>query len=182
VALLAVVLVAATLTKGMGFTARAHPSSLEAGTMLAARRWVIPRSVRELANPVATTDEVVHGGMKHWADHCATCHANDGSGRTEIGRSLYPPAPDMRKARTQEMTDGELFYVIEHGIPFTGMPAWGNGTTEGERESWQLVRFIRYLPRLTDREQTEMEKLNPKSAAQMEQERRINDFLKGKEE
>jgi len=59
------------------------------------------------------------------------------------------------------------------------MPAWGTGTDEGERESWALVLFIRHLPQLTDTELTEMEKLNPKSAGQIEEERRIDDFLKG---
>ena len=78
------------------------------------------------------------------------------------------------------MSDGELFYVIERGLPFTGMPAWGNGTAAGEQQSWALVRFIRYLPRLSEAEIAEMEKLNPKSAAQIEEERETNDFLTGK--
>ena len=179
-ALFVVGLLVAMLTKGMGFTARAEPSSFESRTMLAARRWATPRSARDQVNPVPGTDEVAREGMEHWADHCATCHANDGSGKTEIGRSLYPPAPDMREPRTQGLTDGELFYIIERGVPFTGMPAWGTGMPEGERESWKLVRFIRHLPQLTDNELTEMEKLNPKSATQTDDERRINDFLRGK--
>jgi mono/diheme cytochrome c family protein len=179
-ALCAIVFAAAMFAKGMGFTSRGQPSAFEEKTMLAARRWATPRAIRDQVNPVGATDEIVRGGMEHWADHCATCHANDGSGRTEIGRSLYPPAPDMRAPRTQDLTDGELFYVIEHGVPLTGMPAWGTGTTEGERESWQLVRFIRHLPRLTEKEAADMEKLNPKSAGDTERERRIDDFLKGK--
>lgn len=47
-----------------------------------------------------------------------------------MGRSFYPPAPDMRAARTQQLSDGELFSIIEHGIRLTGMPAWGTGTPE----------------------------------------------------
>ena len=74
---------------------------------------------------------------------------NDGSGDTSIGRSLYPPAPDMRAARTQALSDGELFAIIENGIRLTGMPAWGTGTPEGERDSWALVHFIRRMPSLT---------------------------------
>ena len=76
------------------------------------------------------------------------------------------------------MTDGELFYIIERGVPFTGMPAWGNGTSDGERDSWALVRFIRHLPDLTPAEISEMEKLNPKSTADLEREHGIEDFLK----
>lgn len=148
--------------------------------MLAARRWAIPRTVRDRPNPVAAGDDVVHRGMEHWADHCATCHANDGSGRTEVGRSLYPPAPDMRAPRTQDLTDGELFYLIEHGVPLTGMPAWSTGKPAGERASWELVHFVRYLPRLSEKELDEMKAMNPKSAGEKAREQRNDDFLKGK--
>ena len=61
----------------------------------------------------------------HFADHCAICHANDGSGDTPIGRALWPKAPDMRLRETQDLSDGELFWIIENGIRFTGMPALG---------------------------------------------------------
>lgn len=97
-----------------------------------------------------------------------------------MGKSFYPPAPDMRERRTQSLTDGELFYIIERGVPFTGMPAWGNGTPEGEQDSWKLVRFIRHLIKISATELEEMEAMNPKSPRQMEMEKHIHDFLKGK--
>ena len=67
----------------------------------------------------------------------------------------------MRLAATQELTDGELFYFIENGIRFTGMPAWGDGSPKGEELGWKLVHFIRHLPQLTPDEVGEMEGLNP---------------------
>ena len=180
VALAVLVGAIAVLTRGMGFTARGKPSSFETRLALAARRWATPGSIRRLTKPVSASPEALKDGMEHWADHCATCHANDGSGETSVGRSFYPPAPDMRASRTQSLTDGELFYIIERGVPLTGMPAWGTGTPDGERDSWEIVRFIRHLPKLTPAEIAEMEKLNPKSAAQIEMEHQIQDFLKGK--
>ena len=87
--------------------------------------------------------ESVKKGLEHFADHCAMCHANDGSGAAEMGRGLYPRVPDMRLPATQSLTDGELFYIIENGVRLTGMPAWGTGTPEGEEATWHLVRFIR---------------------------------------
>ena len=185
--MLALVLLAAIvafLTRGMGFTSRAVPFALEETAARALRRWLTPVSIRNMANPVVTEgreiEEVLRAGMEHWADHCASCHANDGSGDTAIGKSLYPPAPDMRGPRSQGMTDGELFYVIERGIPFTGMPAWGTGTADGERQSWELVRFIRHLPDLTMEELERMEQLNPMSPAREQQEKDIEDFLSGR--
>lgn len=155
------------------------PSPFEVRIAYASRSWLMPPAASAVANPVPATPEVIASGMAHWADHCAQCHGNDGSGRTPIGRSLYPPAPDMRGGRTQGMRDGELFYVIERGIPLTGMPGWGTGTEEGAHLSWELVRFIRHLPSLTPADVATMEALNPKSAAQIERERRTQDFLKG---
>ncbi len=85
----------------------------------------------------------------------------------------------MRLSATQDLSDGSLFYIIEHGVKLTGMPAWGNGTPEGERSSWHLVQFIRRLPSLSEAELAEMEELNPRGAEEwraMEDERR---FLSG---
>jgi mono/diheme cytochrome c family protein len=165
--------------RGRGFTSRRSPWPLEERVARAARGFLVPSAVQSKANPLPDAPEVIRAGLEHFADHCATCHANDGSGDTPVGRALFPPAPDMRSEPTQAMTDGHLFYVIERGIPFTGMPAWGTGTTDGERLSWELVRFIRYLPRLSVEEVREMELLNPKSPAEEMRNMEIHDFLSG---
>jgi len=104
---------------------------------------------------VERSPEVIADGRAHFADHCAVCHANDGSGKTEMGQGMWPKAPDMRLAATQNLTDGELFWIIENGIRFTGMPGWSTGTTEGETSSWNLVHFIRHLPDISEAELAE---------------------------
>jgi hypothetical protein len=109
------------------------------------------------------------------------CHANDGSGDTEIGRSLYPRAPDMRAAATQDLSDGELFSIIENGVRLTGMPGWATGTAEGERASWALVHFIRRLPKLTDDEIARMEELNPKTQEEWREQDEARRFLAGED-
>ena len=122
---------------------------------------------------------MVEHALEHYADHCAACHANDGSGDTEIGRGLYPKVPDMRGIETQSLSDGELFSIIEHGIRLTGMPAWGTGTPDGERDSWGLVHFVRRLPKLSSDDIERMEGLNPKTPAQLKEEEEIRRFLEG---
>jgi mono/diheme cytochrome c family protein len=159
--LLALIGVAAAFVATGGVSARPEPSRAEVGIARAVRRWAIPASARAARNAIPSTPRAVAEGRAHFADHCAICHGNDGAGQTSIGRRLYPRAPDMRRRETQELTDGELFYIIENGIRLTGMPAWG-GADEPE-ESWRLVHFIRHLPRLTEEEKSEMEALNPKS-------------------
>ena len=165
-------------TRANGFSARAQPSAFETMAAQTARAMALPSNARERKNPVANSNEVLADARAHWADHCALCHANDGSGQVEMGQRMYPRAPDMRKERTQRMTDGELFYIIENGIRLTGMPAWG-GSEVGKRDSWKLVHFIRHLPAMSASEITEMEKLNPKSPEEQEEEKQEEQFLKG---
>lgn len=158
---------------------RAPIGQLETRLARMARRAAVPEGIRATPNPVARTPEALADGRSHFADHCASCHANDGSGATALGRGFYPPAPDMRQPATQELSDGELFWVIEHGIRFTGMPAWGTGTKEGEDASWRLVHFIRHLPALTDAEIDEMKTLNPRPPGEVRQELEEERFLSG---
>jgi mono/diheme cytochrome c family protein len=120
--------------------------------------------------------------MEHFADHCATCHGNDGRGMTLIGRGLYPKPPDMTARTTQELSDGELYYIIENGVRFTGMPAFGEDPDNTEdTETWDLVHFIRHLPNLTDEEAAQMKKMNPKSPMELEKEERMRKFLQGED-
>ena len=162
-----------------GVSARAEPGSLEALTARTIRNAAIRFRVRTVTNPVPVSQVVISEGMEHFADHCASCHGNDGSGDTEMGRGLYPRAPDMRLAATQNLSDAELFYIIENGVRFTGMPGWATGTKEGETASWHLVHFIRQLPKLTEEDIERMESLNPKSPEEVRQDIEAEKFLQG---
>jgi mono/diheme cytochrome c family protein len=158
-----------------GFSARDSPSFVETYVAKTARRLSVPASQRNAANPFASSPEVLAEMRAHFADHCAICHGNDGSGKTQIGQNLYPKAPDMRLPRTQNLTDGELYYTIHNGIRLTGMPAWG--TDEKDEDSWKLVLFIRHLPQLTSAEEREMEALNPKGPGEKQEELEEEQFL-----
>ena len=166
---------------GRGLGTRVQPSAIEATISRALRGLATPRAMRNAKNPVEPTAAVLDEALAHFADHCASCHGNDGSGQTEIGRSFYPPAPDMRVAPTQSLTDGELFSIIENGIRLTGMPAWSTGTPEGEHGSWALVHFIRRLPSLSPDDLARMEALNPKSPDQFREEEETRRFLAGED-
>jgi mono/diheme cytochrome c family protein len=165
--------------KSTGLSARGEPAQVETALARRARRLAIPSAARSQTNPVPASDEVLADGMNHYADHCAACHANDGSGDTEMGRGFFPKAPDMRLPATQDLTDGELFHVIENGIRFTGMPAWGTGTEDGEQSSWTLVHFLRHLPRLTAAELETMKARNPRSPEEIRLEIEEERFLSG---
>jgi mono/diheme cytochrome c family protein len=162
-----------------GVSARPRPGAVETLVARTLRDIAIRRHALHVENPVPTSDEALAAGRAHFADHCASCHANDGSGETEMGRGLYPRAPDMRLAATQQLGDHELFYIIENGIRLTGMPAWGTDTREGEEASWRLVRFIRHLPQVTPEETTDMDAMNPKPPDEIRQQIEEEKFLAG---
>lgn len=183
---LAVVLITIAIAIGVvtyvmstGLSARPQPGALETRLARSVRGLAVPSDIKARRNPIAATPEVMADALAHYADHCASCHASDGSGNTELGRGLFPKAPDMRQASTQGLTDGELFYVIENGVRFTGMPAWSTGTPAGETSTWHLVHFIRRLPNLTAEELERMETLTPRSPQQIRQEIEEEEFLKG---
>jgi mono/diheme cytochrome c family protein len=165
-----------------GFSAKAEPHWLEIFMARQLRYLAIPLENRNLRNPVLLTPEVLKEARAHFADHCATCHANNGSGQTVIGKNVYPKAPDLRLSDTQDMSDGEMFFVIQNGIRFTGMPAFGTGDSSQDTDSWKLVHFIRHLPRLSPKELEEMKALNPKTMQEREEEAAIERFLEGEDE
>jgi hypothetical protein len=185
IALLAVgilVLVGALLLWNMvrrGFSTHDEPSSMEASVARTVRHWSVPAGLREASNPLPLTPQVMAEARAHWADHCASCHGNDGRGKTALGENLYPRAPDMTLPATQELSDGELFAIIENGIRLTGMPGWGSGTAESGYGSWGLVHFIRHLPELIPEEIAGMEALNPKTPEEWEQMQAEEAFLSG---
>jgi mono/diheme cytochrome c family protein len=161
-----------------GMSAKATPTSLEVMMARRARHMALPREARALQNPVAATPENLREGRLHFADHCAICHGNDGSCDTMMGSGLYPKPPDLRLAGTQNLSDGELFWIIENGVRFTGMPAFSTHESTPE-DSWKLVLFIRHLPQLTAEEKVEMEKYNPKGPEDRQEEQEEDDFLNG---
>ena len=179
IAIIVLVLVGVPLFMAIrhGVSAQAEPTAMETMIASTARHFAVPLSARGARNPVPLTAATVGEGRDHFADHCANCHANDGSGRTEIGTSLYPKAPDMRSAHTQNLSDGELFYIIKNGVRLTGMPAWSGDHSDDD--NWKLVHFIRHLPKITPEEIEQMKRMNPISPHEMREQQEDEEFLKG---
>jgi mono/diheme cytochrome c family protein len=172
---LAAILATAILHDGL--SSHATPTNLEAILARHARHLAIPFRARETPNPLKPSTESLREARIHFADHCAVCHGNDGGGITLMGEGLYPKPPDLRLAETQKLSDGEMFWIIENGVRFTGMPAFsGHGPSD---DTWKLVSFIRHLPKLTAEEHMEMERYNPKGPDDRIEEQREDEFLSG---
>src|ERR1700674_4045613 len=94
---------AIVLTQARGLSAREEPAGIERWMARRARDAAIPAGARNRTNPIAKTPETLTEARAHWADHCAGCHANDGSGTGTMGKRMYPAAPDMRQRATQNL-------------------------------------------------------------------------------
>jgi len=117
--------------------------------------FTLARSVARRApkekNPFAGSPEALKLGLAHYKENCVTCHGAPGVEESEAGMGLNPTAPDLTLPAIQNMSDGELYWVVANGIRMTGMPAFS--LTHKKEEIWHLVTFVRHLPQISADEQ-----------------------------
>jgi predicted CXXCH cytochrome family protein len=147
--------VSAVLLIRRGFRATTEPSRFETAVARRVRDLAIPGDVRKQRNPLEATAENLQEGRDDFLAQCSSCHGHDASGLTGVGQSLYPRVPDLRSLRTQNLTDGEIHYIIENGVELTGMPAWSNPHRAQDDDSWKLVLYIRSFRPFSNKEHAE---------------------------
>lgn len=133
-----------------GLSARTDPPAIEKAVARRVRWLSIPSGANRHVNPLAAKADAWVAGGRMFQDHCAVCHEENGSGKTEIGRNVYPKVPDLRLEDTQGLSDGALYFVIANGVRYTAMPAWADEHTP--EEIWKMVSFVRKLPKATPEE------------------------------
>ncbi len=154
VLLLTVGVAAFVLSGACDLAATVHPGKLEKELAGIALDRSVARRAPKTSNPVAPSPGALRTGLEHYRGMCVTCHGGPGVDASEIGIGLNPPAPDLTLARVQRRTDGELFWLVSHGIRMTGMPAFG--PTHDNEEIWKIVAFLRHLPELTPDEEKQL--------------------------
>jgi cytochrome c553 len=85
----------------------------------------------------------------HFAAACASCHGAPGVRPSPVMQKATPHAPDLA-VNAKEWSDRHLFYILEHGVKYTGMPAWGAAGRHDEIR--RMVAFVRRLPAMTPAE------------------------------
>jgi mono/diheme cytochrome c family protein len=144
IVLLVVVLIVTALTH-FNLTALQEPSGLETRISHRATRFLIGRASRQgIPERPPATKAGVDNGIKYYGSDCSFCHGPDGHAQTVSGRWMYPRAADLTSKQVQSYSDSELFWVIQNGIRFTGMPAFGQ--VETADHIWDLVSYLRALP------------------------------------
>jgi mono/diheme cytochrome c family protein len=94
-------------------------------------------------NPVETNEASLKQGQALYKQYCITCHAADGSGKTDMTEMLdVPPASFMDTEWKYGSTDGEMFSVIKDGGQ-NGMQPFSDKITD--TRIWNLINYIRTL-------------------------------------
>ena len=156
IALAALAAIYGALVIRHGFSTVDPPSALETVVARGVRNLGIPRAARDEKNPWSATPALLGESRELFTNHCAGCHGMEGDGRSGVGQNLYPRANDLRRPETQNLTDGEIHYIILNGVRLTGMPAIGTPHLgEDQNSAWKLVLFVRSLGATTPREQAD---------------------------
>jgi len=113
-------------------------------------RASIRRHASRAANPFTGDRAATDEGLAEFRESCLNCHGARAIAPAEFAAGLNPGAPGLDSPEIQAMSDGELFWVVSHGIRATGMPAFSG--SKDDKQIWKIVAFTRRLPRLTEEE------------------------------
>jgi mono/diheme cytochrome c family protein len=148
IAAIVIVVLAGFLWLRLGFMdARADvpENALERAVAMPALDASVRRRAPQLQNPIAPTDDHLVAGMKVYQNHCAGCHGDIHQPHAAIGDALYPRAPQFLED-APDMPEYQNFYIIQHGIRLSGMPASRNSLKE--EEIWQVTTFLSHMDKL----------------------------------
>ena len=153
------VLVAVLIVIALRFslTALHEPGPAETRLANLSKRYFIYRASRHGIPPrPQDTKASIERGGSHYGLDCSVCHADDGRSQRPLGQWMYPRASDLTSKQVQSYSDQELFWIIQNGIRYTGMPAFGN--VETPDHVWDLVNYVRTLKGDSQKEDSEVTK------------------------
>lgn len=146
------------LTKSDGMIRKVVGARVATGALPAAdapARGVDPNAPDHLAaaitNPVAMTPASVAEGKRVYDANCAACHGAEAEGADRAGIAISiieeqqgRQPPDLTDDQWDHgSSDGDIFRVIERGVPPTMMP--GFDASIPDQEIWNVVNYLRSL-------------------------------------
>lgn len=121
------------------------PSSFESSMAMRMMDANVERHAPKIANPVQPTDENLVAGASTYLKRCAECHGEPNQPESRLAKTLYPPPPQFM-TDAPDMEENENYYIIVHGVRWTGMPGWKNVLTD--QQIWQVVAFLSHMEKL----------------------------------
>ena len=106
---------------------------------IGSNEWKAPPEADKLINPLKGNAAATSEGKKIFTLMCAMCHGEKGKGDGAAGLLLHPRPANYTLPKTQEQSDGVLFWKMSEGR--TPMASYKTALTETQR--WQLVNYLR---------------------------------------
>jgi cytochrome c553 len=97
-----------------------------------------PPSEERLDDPA-----VIMRGATQYAVVCENCHGAPGYGQSPVALSLRPEPPMLLDV-SKEFDDKELYFIVQNGVRYAGMPAWP--VLNRPDEIWATVAFLKANP------------------------------------
>jgi mono/diheme cytochrome c family protein len=94
----------------------------------------VPAKAAAKSNILAGDDRARRAGAKLFARECSACHGINAEGSEK--------APPLRNADVHQATAGALFWILENGSIYHGMPSFAHLP---EPQRWQIVTFLHSL-------------------------------------
>lgn len=130
----------------MPANADGRPSPIERWAAKTSLHATLLREAPASPNPVPLNDANLAAGIKLYAQNCAVCHGAANGERSAIAKGLYQKPPQLAKDGVEDDPDGVTYWKVDHGIRFTGMPAFGKSLTT--EQIWQLALLLKNMDRL----------------------------------
>jgi len=118
--------------------------SLEKIRMASIARHATDRPAVALDDPA-----IVQAGAKAFSMRgCVSCHGGPGASWAKFSEALNPSPPDLAEV-AKERTPNEIFWVVKHGLKFTGMPGFAAIDVKDD-EIWKIAAFVKKLPNVSE--------------------------------
>lgn len=116
-------------------------------------RWLLEFGMRNsvetrsmmIEAPQLDSEDLVYTGLGHYVGACAPCHGGPGQARNLVVRAMLP-APPYLPEHVGQWEPEELFWIVKHGIKYSGMPAWP--AQQRDDEVWAVTAFLLRMPEM----------------------------------
>ena len=133
---------------GLGLIPVAATTIPSSGETFLARKMLaaaLSRQAPKVQNPFPPTSDNLRAGLRLYRAGCSGCHGDRGNPSRWGTSGFYPRVPQF-DSEPPVKPDWQLFWVVKHGVRYTGMGAWENLAPDDQ--TWKVVGFLSHLNNL----------------------------------
>lgn len=104
----------------------------------------VPAAAKKMKAAFASSPAAIEAGKQLYRKYCWFCHGDTGAGDSKMATKTMQPSNLTDKTWTRGSSEGEIFWIIQHGAP----PKYDMKGLKGkitDQDTWNLVHFVRSL-------------------------------------